>query len=214
MRLTVAVTISLLGLSVCVSAIETLQVDPTMKAAGAIRACAERYFALPTFMEEALVDSDGSTRVFRQKINAELAQIFTGPLLQRERVWLGEIRVPGEGLTTVINRRKHIGGPSEFNVRFADAKTASVTRRIVVRELFSLDHNLRDVKDLFEKFPIANTTEAKVAQSLLTLAHPETVTFEVTVAKDVALALVETSTGWRVSDYREMIDSATLTLEF
>jgi hypothetical protein len=171
------------------------------------------YFALPQYVRTLKAPTTGQQEAgVKQRLGDRFRVIFAEDLLRSYLDWLETSSLETEDLPTLVNRIGDVARVS-IDATATSGRTAFVSATAEVKQVFSEDFGLRDVDDLFVRFPIENATREQVDNQLRHEPVPESLSFEVTSTKRYVFRLIDDRNGWRIAEVWERVLHSNLTIE-
>jgi hypothetical protein len=186
-----------------------VNVTPSDTPAATVRA----YFALPQDVRALKAPTtDQQEAGVKQRLGDRFRAIFAEDLLRGYLGWLETSSLETEDLPTLVNRIGDVARVS-IDATATSGRTAFVSATADVKQVFSEEFGLRDVDDLFVRFPIENVRREQIDNQLRHEPVPESLSFDVTSTKRYVFKLIDGRNGWRIAEMWERVLHSNLTIE-
>jgi hypothetical protein len=186
-----------------------VNVTPSDTPAATVRA----YFSLPQDVRALKAPTtDQQEAGVKQRLGDRFRAIFAEDLLRGYLGWLETSSLETEDLPTLVNRIGDVARVS-IDATATSGRTAFVSATADVKQVFSEEFGLRDVDDLFVRFPIENVRREQIDNQLRHEPVPESLSFDVTSTKRYVFKLIDGRNGWRIAEMWERVLHSNLTIE-
>jgi hypothetical protein len=184
-------------------------VPPSGTPAAAVRV----YFDLPRYVRALDAPAtDQQEAAVKRRLGDRFRAIFADTLLRDYLGWLETSSLETDDLPILVNRIGNVRRVS-IDASTTSGRIAFVTATVDVTQVFSEDFGLRDVGDLFIRFPIENVTREQVDEQLRREPVPEGLSFEVAATKRYVFKLIKDGGGWRITEAWQRAVRSDLTIE-
>lgn len=157
-----------------------------------------RYFALANDIQAVVGQAESEIEAKRALVSL-VARCCYGELHARLIGWIGGIDLRGSGLSDDIQSMRPIEGPNCGDPMFLNENSVSVVCQYATSESYSLARNLRDISDLYARYPISNISVDELTMLAARQAVPELIEYEVISRRSVDLRVQSVEGQWRVS---------------
>jgi hypothetical protein len=177
----------------------------------AVLAAVDSFYQLPDYVDQLAAETSSDT-ARKIKLKARLHELLTGPVLDRLLKWSDTATFASEEIAQVVSTFRPLGPRLSTSVTFVDSPHARVSTRFkTVHRLAAED--IDDLKQLFATYRITNTNPSEVLEKFGDRPHPG-VGFEIESLRQSEIHLLQTAAGWKISDYADVIENSTLSLEW
>lgn len=176
-----------------------------------VASAVDRYLALPRDIDRIVGEAPNEAGA-RAAVRKLLAEALSDPLLTRLTQWFATVEFAGEAVSDLLESIRPVGPRGPHRIVEMTSSRAVAETDITVVETYGLGYNLATVRDLFQRYPIANERLDDIARRVATSGDPDALSFEVSSSKRLRFSLKEVDNEWRVAEVTETVTASTLRL--